>query len=93
MFQWQKTKTKEKPDSRWDGMKLLGVSLFIGSVLIGAAIETDVLMGFTLRQSMRNVLNPFRVMETPEMFILFFILLFWVLDVLAELFLQKQKKT
>lgn len=74
-------------------MKVLGISLFIGSILIGLAIEMDMLMGFTLRQSMRNVLNPFRVMETPEMFILFFILLLWVLDVLAALFLQKQKKT
>jgi hypothetical protein len=74
-------------------MKLLGISLFIGSILIGVAIEMDMLMGFTLRQSMRNVFNPFQVMEAPEMFILFFILLFWVLDVLAELFLQKQKKT
>ncbi|MFB5167252.1 hypothetical protein V2P11_16125 [Parageobacillus toebii] len=73
-------------------MKVLGISLFIGSILIGLAIEMDMLMGFTLRQSMRNVLNPFRVMETPEMFILFFILLLWVLDVLAALFLQKQKK-
>jgi hypothetical protein len=74
-------------------MKLLGISLFIGIVLIGVAIEMDVLMGFTLRQSAQNVLNPFRVMETPEMFILFFILLLWVLDVLATLLLQKQKKT
>lgn len=73
-------------------MKLLGISLFIGSILIGVAIEMDMLMGFTLRQSMHNVFNPFRVMETPEMFILFFILLLWVLDVLAALFLQKQKK-
>jgi hypothetical protein len=73
-------------------MKLLGISLFIGSILIGLAIEMDMLMGFTLRQSMRNVLNPFRVMETPETFILFFILLLWVIDVLAALFLQKQKK-
>ncbi|GLH62468.1 hypothetical protein [Parageobacillus sp. G301] len=73
-------------------MKVLGISLFIGSILIGLAIEMDMLMGFTLRQSMRNVLNPFRVMETPEMFILFFILLLWVLDVLAALFLQKQNK-
>lgn len=73
-------------------MKVLGISLFIGSILIGLAIEMDMLMGFTLRQSMRNVLNPFRVMETPETFILFFILLLWVLDVLAALFLQKQKK-
>ncbi|NNU93700.1 hypothetical protein ETC01_10795 [Geobacillus sp. NFOSA3] len=73
-------------------MKVLGISLFIGSILIGVAIEMDLLMGFTLRQSMHNVFNPFRVMETPEMFILFFILLLWVLDVLAALFLQKQKK-
>jgi hypothetical protein len=73
-------------------MKLLGISLFIGSILIGLAIEMDMLMGFTLRQSMRNVLNPFRVMEVPETFILFLFLLLWVIDVLAALFLQKQKK-
>jgi uncharacterized membrane protein len=63
-------------------------------MLIGVVIAMDVLSGFTLHQSMRNVFNPFRVMEATEMFILFFILLFWVLDVLAALFLQKkQKKT
>lgn len=74
-------------------MKVLAISLLIGSILIGVAIEMDMLMGFTLRQSMYNVLNPFRVMETPETFILFLFLLLWMLDVLAVLFLQKQKKT
>jgi uncharacterized membrane protein len=73
-------------------MKVPGISLFIGSILIGVAIEMDILMGFTLRQSMQSVLNPFRVMETTETLILFLFLLLWVLDVLAALFLQKQKK-
>jgi hypothetical protein len=74
-------------------MKVLAISLLIGSILIGVAIEMDLLMGFTLRQSMHNVFNPFRVMEIPETFILFLFLLLWMLDVLAVLFLQKQKKT
>jgi hypothetical protein len=73
-------------------MKVLGISLFISIILIGVTIEMDMLMGFTFRQSMRNVLNPFSVMEVPETFILFLFLLLWVLDVLAALFLQKQKK-
>jgi hypothetical protein len=74
-------------------MKVLGISLFIGSILIGVALEMDMLMGFTLQQSIHNVFDPFRVMEVPEMFILFLFLLLWMIDVLAALFLQKQKKT
>ncbi|SFA43549.1 hypothetical protein SAMN05192569_100630 [Parageobacillus thermantarcticus] len=73
-------------------MKVLAISLLIGSILIGVAIEMDLLMGFTLRQSMHNVFNPFRVMETPETFILFLFLLIWTVDLLAALFFQKQKK-
>ncbi|BDG47122.1 MULTISPECIES: hypothetical protein [Parageobacillus] len=73
-------------------MKLLGISLFIGSALIIIAIGMDILIGLTLRQSAQNVFNPFRVMEAPEMFILFLFLLLWVVDLLAALFFQKQKK-
>jgi hypothetical protein len=74
-------------------MKLLGISLFIGSALISIAIGMDILIGLTLRQSAQNVFDPFRIMETPEMFILFLFLLLWAVDLLASLFLQKQKKT
>ncbi|GCD82472.1 hypothetical protein [Parageobacillus thermoglucosidasius] len=72
-------------------MKLIGISLFIGSVLISITIGMDILIGLTLPQSAQNVLNPFRAMETPEMFILFLFLLIWVVHLLASLL--KQKKT
>ncbi|MBA2875338.1 hypothetical protein [Thermaerobacillus caldiproteolyticus] len=74
-------------------MKLLGVSLLIGGLLMGVIIGIDILlMGFKLQQSLHNVINPFRVMETPELFILFSFLLLWVLNVLVTLFRQRQKK-
>ncbi|EID44513.1 hypothetical protein [Parageobacillus thermoglucosidasius] len=72
-------------------MKPIGISLFIGSVLISITIGMDILIGLTLPQSAQNVLNPFRAMETPEMFILFLFLLIWVVHLLASLL--KQKKT
>ncbi|AEH47771.1 hypothetical protein [Parageobacillus thermoglucosidasius] len=72
-------------------MKLIGISLFIGSVLISITIGMDILIGLTLPQSAQNVLNPFRAMETPEMFILFLFLLIWAVHLLASLL--KQKKT
>lgn len=73
-------------------MKLLGISLLIGITLISTAIGMDIFIGLTLRQSAQNVFNPFRVMETPETFILFLFLLLWAANLLASLFLQKQKK-
>jgi hypothetical protein len=74
-------------------VKLFGISLLIASILMGVAIGMDMLMGFQWRQSIQNVLNPFRVMETPELFILFLLLILWALDILVALFRQKQRQT
>jgi hypothetical protein len=74
-------------------VKLFGISLLIASILMGVAIGMDMLMEFQWRQSIQNVLNPFRVMETPELFILFLLLILWALDILVALFRQKQRET
>ncbi|MDF9298098.1 MULTISPECIES: hypothetical protein [Geobacillus] len=73
-------------------MKIIFVSLTFLLLLITTAVGMDRLMGLTLYQSLHNVINPFRVMETPELFILFLFLLLWVLDLLT-VWLWRRKKT
>ncbi|KJE25973.1 hypothetical protein ABS784_09595 [Geobacillus sp. G4] len=73
-------------------MNVIFLSLTFALLLITTAVGMDWLMGLTLYQSFHNVINPFRVMETPEMFILFLFLLFWALDLLA-VWLWRRKKT
>ncbi|KAF0995017.1 hypothetical protein [Geobacillus sp. TFV-3] len=73
-------------------MNVIFLSLTFALLLITTAVGMDWLMGLTLYQSFHNVLNPFRVMETPEMFILFLFLLFWALDLLTA-WLWRRKKT
>jgi len=67
-------------------------SLTFALLLIGTAVGMDWLLGLTLHQSFHNVLNPFRVMETPELFILFLLILLWFLD-LFTVWLERRKKT
>ncbi|WP_157807538.1 hypothetical protein [Geobacillus sp. Manikaran-105] len=72
-------------------MKIIFVSLTFLLLLITTAVGMDRLMGLTLYQSLHNVINPFRVMETPELFILFLFLLLWVIDLLT-VWLWRRKK-
>ncbi|NNV07853.1 hypothetical protein [Geobacillus sp. C56-T2] len=73
-------------------MKVVFLSLAFLLLLGGTAVGMDWLLGLTLRQSLHNVLNPFRVMETPELFLLFLFIAFWLLDLLT-VWLWRRKKT
>ncbi|MEB3751521.1 hypothetical protein MKY25_09755 [Geobacillus sp. FSL W8-0032] len=72
-------------------MKVVFLSLAFWLLLGGTAIGMDWLLGLTLRQSLHNVLNPFRVMEAPELFLLFLFIAFWLLDLLT-VWLWRRKK-
>ncbi|ASS99566.1 hypothetical protein ABH20_13515 [Geobacillus sp. T6] len=72
-------------------MNVIFLSLAFALLLITTAVGMDWLMGLALTQSLHNIFNPFRVMETPELFILFLFLLLWVLDLLAA-WLWRRKK-
>ncbi|AMX83688.1 hypothetical protein GS3922_08465 [Geobacillus subterraneus] len=73
-------------------MKVVFLSLAFMLLLGGTAVGMDLLLGLTLLQSFHNVLNPFRVMETPELFLLFLFIAFWLLDLLT-VWLWRRKKT
>ncbi|OQP07235.1 hypothetical protein B1690_04915 [Geobacillus sp. 46C-IIa] len=73
-------------------MKVVFLSLAFMLLLGGTAVGMDLLLGLTLHQSFHNVLNPFRVMETPELFLLFLFIAFWLLDLLT-VWLWRRKKT
>ncbi|MGP3560300.1 hypothetical protein [Geobacillus sp. BK01] len=73
-------------------MKVVFISLAFMLLLGGTAVGTDLLLGLRLYQSFHNVLNPFRVMETPELFILFLLIVLWALD-LCMAWLWRRKKT
>ncbi|MBB6282437.1 hypothetical protein [Geobacillus subterraneus] len=73
-------------------MKVVFISLAFMLLLGGTAVGMDLLLGLTLLQSFHNVLNPFRVMETPELFLLFLFIAFWLLDLLT-VWLWRRKKT
>ncbi|WP_445614202.1 hypothetical protein [Geobacillus sp. YF-1] len=72
-------------------MKVVFLSLAFWLLLGGTAVGMDWLLGLTLRQSLHNVLNPFRVMEAPELFLLFLFIAFWLLDLLT-VWLWRRKK-
>ncbi|BBW96113.1 hypothetical protein ACPVTF_09915 [Geobacillus icigianus] len=72
-------------------MKVVFLSLSFLLLLGGTAVGMDWLLGLTLRQSLHNVLNPFRVMEAPELFLLFLFIAFWLLDLLT-VWLWRRKK-
>ncbi|WP_041468418.1 hypothetical protein [Geobacillus sp. C56-T3] len=73
-------------------MKIIFASFTFLLLLVTTAVGMDRLMGLTLYQSLHNVFNPFRVMETPELFILFLFLLLWVIDLLT-VWIWRRKKT
>lgn len=47
-------------------MKVLGVFLFILLLSIALSVFMDILLGYTLAQSLLHLLNPFWVVESGE---------------------------
>ncbi|WP_404406882.1 hypothetical protein [Jeotgalibacillus malaysiensis] len=72
-------------------MKILGISIVILVFLIGFSLVMDILLGFDLYTSIHNNLNPFLVMEVPEL-VLFFFLIIYLLAASARRFFKKKKK-
>ncbi|MDQ0300247.1 hypothetical protein J2S78_002694 [Salibacterium salarium] len=72
-------------------MKTLGITLLMFGLLACLSFGLDMGMGDNMNTALRNVFNPFQVMELIELFILtFFILMFFVETIF--LFIKKRKK-
>ncbi|QOR85700.1 hypothetical protein IMZ17_08480 [Geobacillus stearothermophilus] len=74
-------------------MKLIVVWLMFALLAIGAMVSMDQLMGMTLHQSLHIVLNPFRVMKAPELFIFSLFVLSLLLDLLNVWMWKRKNKT
>ncbi|MED4269275.1 hypothetical protein P9199_03225 [Geobacillus stearothermophilus] len=74
-------------------MKLIAVWLMFALLAIGTTVSMDRLMGMTLHQSLHIALNPFRVMEAPELFILSLFIFLLLLDLLNVWMWKRKNKT
>ncbi|MCY8235074.1 hypothetical protein [Priestia endophytica] len=72
-------------------MKIIGVSLLITGCLIGLSVSIDIFQGFDVSQAWYNAVNPFRVMEVVELFVLFFLLLLFFAES-AYIFIKKRRR-
>jgi hypothetical protein len=73
-------------------MKILGISILMAGFLMTFSLLLDLLQGFDVRTSLYNALSPFRVMESPEFFVLFFFLFLLVAKWGLAFYKNKHKK-
>lgn len=59
-------------------MRILGISILMLVLLSCFSIGMDRLLGFDLKTSIKNAVNPFLVMEVAEIIIFFLLIIIWV---------------
>ncbi len=74
-------------------MKILGISLLMMACLIGFSLSIDIIQGSGFSQALYKAINPFRVMEVSELFVLFFLLSLFVAESLYLYIKKKSKAT
>ncbi|MGF9888013.1 hypothetical protein ABEX78_05145 [Priestia megaterium] len=72
-------------------MKIIAVSLLLFGSVIALSVGIDLFQGTNVLHAFYNVLNPFRVMEVAELFVLFSLLFFFFAESLY-LFLKKRQQ-
>lgn len=61
-------------------------------LLSGISIGMDSLLGFDLKTSFKNAVNPFLVMEVTEIIIFYFLIIIWVYCSIRLLLIKRSKK-
>lgn len=74
-------------------MKILGISLLMMGCLIGFSLSIDIIQGNDFSQALYKAINPFRVMEVSELFVLFLLLSLFVVESLYLYIKKKSKAT
>ncbi|MCQ9284153.1 hypothetical protein NQ129_20425 [Priestia aryabhattai] len=75
-------------------MKILGISLLMMGCLIGFSLSIDIIIqGNDFSQALYKAINPFRVMEVSELFVLFLLLSLFVVESLYLYIKKKSKAT
>ncbi|AMO85399.1 hypothetical protein B857_02674 [Solibacillus isronensis B3W22] len=73
-------------------MKILGISILMFLLLSGISIGMDSLLGFDLKTSFKNAVNPFLVMEVTEIIIFYFLIIIWVYCSIRLFLIKRSKK-
>lgn len=61
-------------------------------LLSGISIGMDSLLGFDLKTSFKNAVNPFLVMEVTEIIIFYFLIIIWVYCSIRLFLIKRSKK-
>ncbi|GAB1810335.1 hypothetical protein PMEGAPR236_54270 [Priestia megaterium] len=61
-------------------MKIIGISLLMMGCLMSFSLNIDIFQEFDVSQALYNAVSPFRVMEVAELFVLFFSLFLFLLN-------------
>jgi len=74
-------------------MKILGISILMMGILMGFSLGIDLLLGFEIRTSLKSAFNPFRVMEVPELIVIFLLVFSLVIESLRSFYQKRNVKT
>lgn len=72
-------------------MKLFLVTILLATGLFLLIIILDLLMGISPNGIVYKAINPFRVMEKAEYFIIFLFILFYIFDIIGGYLNKKHK--
>ncbi|MFE0564059.1 hypothetical protein ACFW1D_16400 [Priestia megaterium] len=73
-------------------MKIVWISALLLGCLMGFSIGVDMMQGFSFFMALQNAYSPFRVMEFAELFVLFFLLFCFAVEVFCRSFKVKKAK-
>lgn len=71
-------------------MKMIGIPIVLLLMLTGLSFGIDMLQGFDLKASLYNAVNPFLVMETPELAVFIFFLFCFMMDVFLDYYKKRK---
>lgn len=73
-------------------MKILVISILMLVLLSCFSIGMDILLGFDLKTSFKNAINPFLVMKVTEIIIFYFLILIWAFGSIRLFLIKRSKK-
>lgn len=73
--------------------KKFGMIILVFFSLFTIIVAIDLKMGYSLEGSIYKTINPFQVMETPELIVSLVLIFYYVFKQLAMIFIKKFKNT
>ncbi|PLT35803.1 hypothetical protein [Bacillus sp. V5-8f] len=73
-------------------MKILLIAILMLGLLMALSLALDILMGFEIRHAWHNAVNPFQVMESAELGVLYLLIFLSIIVTLLPYYQKKRKK-